>query len=57
MARKIIDKYDFSFFEMGQKLRNFSKLQEPGSAEVAALLEKGALVPNELVQAMLRHYQ
>lgn len=57
MARKIIEKYGVSFFEMGQKLRNFAKLDEPGSREVAELLEKGSLVPNELISAMLRHYQ
>ena len=42
---------------MGQKLRNFAKLEEKDSSEVAKLLNHGSLVPNRLVESMLRHYQ
>ena len=57
MARKIVETYGYSFFEMGQKLRKFSELDEPQSAEVAHFLSQGALVPNEFVEKILLHYR
>ncbi len=42
---------------MGQKLRNFAELGHPRSAEVRACLESGALVSDELVTTILRHYR
>lgn len=56
-ARKIASEYGYHFFEMGQKLRNFADLDHPRSAEVKSCLESGKLVPDDLVEAMLRHYR
>ncbi|MDD2891497.1 MAG: nucleoside monophosphate kinase [Candidatus Gracilibacteria bacterium] len=56
-ARKIATDYGYSFFEMGQKLRNFSELDHPRSEEVKACMEQGKLVPDELITAMLEHYR
>lgn len=57
MARKILDNHGYSFFEMGQKLRNFASLQEIESSEVAQILANGSLVGNHLVEKMLVHYR
>jgi adenylate kinase len=57
MARKILEKQTYSFFEMGQKLRNFASLEAPESYEVKNLLTQGALVSNELIEKMLIHYR
>lgn len=56
-ARKIAEESGYNFFEMGQKLRNFADLDHPRSVEVKACLEAGKLVPDDLVEAMLRHYR
>jgi adenylate kinase len=56
MARKIIEHYPFHFFEMGQKLRNFSQLDEPGSKELRTSLAGGNMATDELVTRMLEHY-
>lgn len=39
-ARKIAADYGYSFFEMGQKLRNFSELDHPRSGEVKACMDQ-----------------
>ena len=57
MARKILETHPYAFFEMGQKLRNFSQMEEPGSREVRELLAGGNLVSNDLVEKMLLHYR
>lgn len=57
MARKMVEKHQFNFFEMGQKLRNFASLEEKESAEVAKILANGDLVGNDLVEKMLEHYK
>lgn len=56
-ARKIAADYGYSFFEMGQKLRNFSELDHPRSSEVKSHMEQGRLVPDDLIVAMLEHYR
>ena len=56
-ARKIATDYGYSFFEMGQKLRNFSELDHPRSGEVKSHMEQGKLVPDDLITAMLEHYR
>lgn len=56
-ARKIAQEHGYHFFEMGQKLRNFSELNHPRSAEVKAHMEQGKLVPDDLITAMLEHYR
>jgi adenylate kinase len=56
-ARKILEKFGGSFFEMGQKLRNFTTLGHPRSAEVKACLDSGSLVSDELVTTILQHYR
>ena len=38
-ARRILDDSGFSFFEMGQKLRNFTTLDHPLSGEVKACMD------------------
>ncbi len=57
MARKMVENFQFNFFEMGQKLRNFASLDEKESPEVAKLLANGDLVGNNLVEKMLLHYK
>jgi adenylate kinase len=57
LARKLVDKFGYNFFEMGQKLRNFAGLDEPESGVVRDLLAKGSLVGPELVERILLHYQ
>lgn len=56
-ARKIVEKYGCSFFEMGQKLRNFTTVGHERSPEVKACLDSGALVSSELVETILKHYR
>jgi adenylate kinase len=56
-ARKILEKLGGSFFEMGQKLRNFTELGHPRSTEVKESLQAGALVSDDLIRAMLEHYK
>lgn len=56
-ARKILEKFPASFFEMGQKLRNFTTLGHEKSAEVKECLEAGKLVSPELVATILKHYR
>lgn len=57
-ARKMLEQYPwYSFFEMGQKLRNFSELDEPLSAQVRDYLNAGKLVPLDIIEAMLNHYK
>lgn len=57
-ARKIMEKNpEFSFFEMGQKLRDFSTMGEELSWVVKKHLEEGTLVPMEVIEAMLLHYK
>ena len=56
-ARKILDKNpNFHFFEMGQRLRDFSKLEGEKSQIVKKCLEEGSLVPMDLIESMLVHY-
>jgi adenylate kinase len=57
LARKLVEKFGYNFFEMGQKLRNFAGLDEPESGVVRDLLAKGSLVSPELVERILLHYQ
>jgi adenylate kinase len=57
LARKVVEKHQFNFFEMGQKLRNFASLEEKESPIVAKLLADGDLVSNDLVEKMLMHYK
>lgn len=56
-ARKIIEKNGATFFEMGQKLRNFSEIDHPLAPRVKECLTSGALVPEEIVEAMLLHFK
>ncbi len=56
-ARKILENHpNFSFFEMGQKLRDFSEMKEELSPIVKQHLTEGSLVPIDVVEVMLRHY-
>lgn len=56
-ARKILDKNpNFHFFEMGQRLRDFSKLEGKNPQIVKKCLEEGLLVPMDLIESMLVHY-
>ncbi len=55
-ARKIVEKYWYSFFEMWQKLRNFSELDLPESTDVKNYLSDWKLVPIELIWKILIHY-
>ena len=57
LARKLVEKFGYNFFEMGQKLRNFAELAEPESVEVRTLLASGSLVGPELVERILLHYR
>ncbi len=41
---------------MGQKLRDFSEMNEELSPVVKECLNSGKLVPDEVIEAMLRHY-
>ncbi len=57
-ARKLLEKFSwYSFFEMGQKLRNFSEMDEPYSKTVKEYLNSGKLVPLDIVGEMLKHYK
>lgn len=57
-ARKIMEKHpEFQFFEMGQKLRDFSVMKESLSAVVKKHLDEGSLVPMEVIETMLMHYR
>lgn len=57
-ARKIMEKNpEFQFFEMGQKLRDFSEMDEEMSPIVKKHLQEGTLVPMEVIEAMLVHYK
>lgn len=56
-ARKIAEMFSYSFFEMGQKLRNFSELDLAESREVKQYLEQWKLVPIELTWRILVHYK
>jgi len=56
-ARKIATEYGYNFFEMGQKLRNFSELDHPRSMEVKSCMEQGKLIPDDLITVMLEHYR
>lgn len=56
MARLIQEKYSYSFFEMGQKLRNFCELDNPDSKAVKDCITKWDLVPIELTGRILSHY-
>ena len=56
-ARKILADYGYSFFEMGQKLRNFTTLEHPLAGEVKECLNSGKLVPSEMIETILTHYR
>lgn len=57
-ARKIMEKNpQFCFFEMWQKLRDFSLMDEELSPVVKKHLDEGSLVPMEVIEAMLVHYK
>lgn len=56
-ARKIATEYGYNFFEMGQKLRNFSELDHPRSLEVKTCMEQGKLISDDLITAILEHYR
>lgn len=57
-ARKILETNPhFAFFEMGQKLRDFSLMNEPLSATVKEHLDQGQLVPTEIIEQILIHYR
>ncbi|PID84138.1 hypothetical protein CSB09_02570 [Candidatus Gracilibacteria bacterium] len=47
---------NYDFFEMGQKLRDFSQMDEELSPKVRESLEKGELISDDIIEAMLRHY-
>lgn len=47
---------NYSFFEMGQKLRDFSQMDEELSPIVKKNLEEGTLIADDIIEAMLRHY-
>ncbi len=56
-AREILEHNpNYSFFEMGQKLRDFSQMNEELSPVVKECLDTGKLVPDNVIEAMLRHY-
>lgn len=57
-AREILEKHpNFSFFEMWQKLRDFSLMNEELSGVVKKHLDEWSLVPMPVIQAMLEHYK
>ena len=57
-ARKILENnQNYSFFEMGQKLRDFSLMNEELSPVVKQHLDEWKLVPIEVIEAMLNHYK
>lgn len=56
-ARKIAADYGYSFFEMGQKLRNFCELNHPYSGEIKKCLDNWKLVPDNFITAILEHYR
>lgn len=57
-ARKILEKNpNFFFFEMGQKLRDFSLMDEELSLIVKKHLDEGTLVPMDVIESMLVHYK
>ncbi len=56
-ARFIQDKFGYHFFEMWQKLRNFSSLDNPDSLEVKKCIDSWQLVPIELSWKILAHYR
>lgn len=55
-ARLIQEKFVYHFFEMGQKLRNFTKLWLPESKQVEELISAWKLVPIELTWKIISHY-
>lgn len=57
-ARKILENNpEFSFFEMGQKLRDFANANEPLSPIVKQSLEEWKLVSMDVIEAMLVHFK
>lgn len=57
-ARKILEANpNFHFFEMGQRLREYSQMNEEYSETVRQCLEEGTLVPMHIIEAMLMLYK
>lgn len=57
-ARLLCQQYhNYLFFEMGQKLRNFSKTSHPLAQNLEAEMKSGRLISDDIISAMLNHYK
>lgn len=56
-ARKIVDNFSYSFFEMGQKLRNFCEIWHELSPSVRQCIDSWKLVPQDMIAKILSHYK
>ncbi|EKD66113.1 MAG: hypothetical protein ACD_49C00064G0016 [uncultured bacterium (gcode 4)] len=56
-ARKIVDNFSYSFFEMWQKLRNFCEIGHELSQDVREHINLWKLVPQDMIAKILSHYK
>ena len=56
-ARLAVERFGYGFFEAGSKLRAFAELDHPLAPQVKGMLERGEMVPHEIIHAILMHYR